>query len=146
MSLCAQKVHVCLAEKGLDWEDRHIALRSGEHQKEWYRKLNRRAVVPTLIDEVKVIPESNVILEYLDERVPEPRLTPQDPTARADAALDEAARRGHSPRQRRNHHFWARFSGINICSAASRGSTAGFYQFWRVVSRRRGRPTSLEMN
>ena len=33
MSLCAQKVRVCLAEKGLDWEDRHIVLRSGEHQK-----------------------------------------------------------------------------------------------------------------
>ena len=57
MSLCAQKVRICLAEKGLEWEDRHIALRSGEHQKEWYRKLNRRAVVPTLIDGDKVITE-----------------------------------------------------------------------------------------
>jgi glutathione S-transferase len=83
MSLCAQKVRVCLAEKGLDWEDRHIALRSGEHQKEWYRKLNRRAVVPTLIDGDKVITESNVILEYLDERFPEPWLIPQDPYDRA---------------------------------------------------------------
>ncbi len=83
MSLCAQKVRVCLAEKGLDWEDRHIALRSGEHQKEWYRKLNRRAVVPTLVDGDKVITESNVILEYLDERFPEPSLSPQDPYGRA---------------------------------------------------------------
>ena len=49
MSLCAQKVRLCLAEKQLDWEDRHIVLRSGEHQKPWYRQLNRRAVVPTLI-------------------------------------------------------------------------------------------------
>jgi hypothetical protein len=24
MSLCAQKVRVCLAEKGLAWEDRHL--------------------------------------------------------------------------------------------------------------------------
>jgi glutathione S-transferase len=87
MSLCAQKVRVCLAEKGLDWEDRHIALRSGEHQKEWYRKLNRRAVVPTLIDGDKVIPESNVILEYLDERFPEPRLKPVDPFGRAQMRL-----------------------------------------------------------
>src|SRR3954454_24751643 len=59
MSLCAQKVRICLAEKGLEWENRHLALRSGEHQKEWYRKLNRRAVVPTLIDVDNVITESN---------------------------------------------------------------------------------------
>ncbi len=83
MSLCAQKVRICLAEKELDWEDRHIALRSGEHQKDWYRKLNRRAVVPTLIDDDKVITESNVILEYLDERFPQPPLSPKDPYGRA---------------------------------------------------------------
>jgi glutathione S-transferase len=87
MSLCAQKVRICLAEKGLEWEDKHIALRSGEHQKEWYRKLNRRAVVPTLIDGDKVITESNVILEYLDERFPEPSLAPKDAFGRAQMRL-----------------------------------------------------------
>src|SRR3954447_12096483 len=87
MSLCAQKVRICLAEKGLEWENRHLALRSGEHQKEWYRKLNRRAVVPTLIDVDNVITESNVILEYLDERFPEPRLSPKDPYGRAQMRL-----------------------------------------------------------
>ena len=87
MSLCAQKVRICLAEKGLEWDDRHIALRSGEHQKEWYRKLNRRAVVPTLIDGENVITESNVILEYLDERFPEPSLSPKDPFGRAQMRL-----------------------------------------------------------
>ena len=83
MSLCAQKVRVGLAEKGLAWEDRHIVLRSGEHQKPWYLKLNRRAVVPTLLDDDKVIPESNVILEYLDEAYPDPPLRPADAYGRA---------------------------------------------------------------
>ncbi len=87
MSLCSQKVRVCLAEKRLEWKDRHIVLRSGEHQKEWYRKLNRRAVVPTLIDDQHVIPESNVILEYLEDRFPEPRLRPEDPYGRAIVRL-----------------------------------------------------------
>ena len=32
MSLCAQKVRVGLAEKGLEWESRHLVLRAGEHQ------------------------------------------------------------------------------------------------------------------
>jgi glutathione S-transferase len=81
MSLCAQKVRVGLAEKGLEWESRHLVLRAAEHQQPWYLELNRRAVVPTLIDGEKVIPESNVILEYLDESYP-------------DALVDQAARRG----------------------------------------------------
>jgi glutathione S-transferase len=83
MSLCAQKVRVCLAEKGLAWESRHLVLRNGEHQQEWYRKLNRRAVVPTLVDGDRVIQESNVILEYLDEVYPDPPLRPADPFGRA---------------------------------------------------------------
>lgn len=87
MSLCAQKVRVCLAEKHLEWEDRHIVLRSGEHQKEWYRKLNRRAVVPTLIDGDHVITESNVILEYLEDRFADPPLMPKDPFGRAKVRL-----------------------------------------------------------
>jgi glutathione S-transferase len=87
MSLCAQKVRVCLAEKGLDWENRHLVLRAGEHQQPWYVALNRRAVVPTLIDGDKVIPESNVILEYLDETYPDPPLAPRDPYGRARMRL-----------------------------------------------------------
>jgi glutathione S-transferase len=95
MSLCAQKVRVCLAEKGLPWENRHLVLRAGEHQQPWYRKLNRRAVVPTLIDGDNVIPESNVILEYLEEICPHPPLASKDAYSRARMRLwDEAARRG----------------------------------------------------
>jgi glutathione S-transferase len=87
MSLCAQKVRVALAEKALEWESRHLVLRAAEHQQDWYLKLNRRAVVPTLIDGEKVIPESNVILEYLDERYPDPALAPSDAYGRARMRL-----------------------------------------------------------
>src|SRR6266540_2059859 len=99
MSLCAQKVRVCLAEKGLEWESRHLVLRAGEHQQSWYRKLNRRAVVPTLLDGDKVIPESNVILEYLDETYPDPPLAPKKSLRSGPhAVVDETARRGHPRR------------------------------------------------
>jgi glutathione S-transferase len=87
MSLCAQKVRIALAEKGLPWESRHLVLRAGEHQQPWYRRLNRRAVVPTLVDGDKVIPESNVILEYLEEGFPDPALAPKDAYGRARMRL-----------------------------------------------------------
>jgi glutathione S-transferase len=87
MSSCAQKVRLCLAEKGLEWENRHLNLRAGEHQQDWYVKLNPRAVVPTLIDGDIVVPESNVINEYLDERFPDPPLKPDDAFGRAKMRL-----------------------------------------------------------
>src|SRR5262245_13686582 len=87
MSLCAQKVRLCLAEKGLAWEDKHLVLRAAEHQQPWYLKLNRRAVVPTLVHDGHVVPESNVILEYLEDVFPQPRLRPNDPYHRSKMRL-----------------------------------------------------------
>ena len=87
MSLCAQKARLCLAEKGLPWEDKHLVLRAGDHQQPWYLKLNRRAVVPTLVHDDKVITESNVILEYLEDAFPTPSLRPQDPYGKAKMRL-----------------------------------------------------------
>lgn len=87
MSSCAQKVRLCLAEKELNWESRHLNLRAGEHQQEWYVKLNPRAVVPTLIDGDIVVPESNVINEYLDDRFPEHALMLAEPSGRAKVRL-----------------------------------------------------------
>src|SRR5690348_10299832 len=87
MSLCAQKVRICLAEKGLPWEDKHLVLRAAEHQQPWYLKLNRRAVVPTLLHDGHVVTESNVILEYLEDVFPQPRLRPDDPHQRSKMRL-----------------------------------------------------------
>jgi glutathione S-transferase len=87
MSSCSQKVRICLAEKSLEWESRHLSLRAGEHQQDWYLKLNRRAVVPTLIDGDIAVPESNVINEYLDEKFREVPLSPQDALGRARMRL-----------------------------------------------------------
>ena len=62
-------------------------MRAGEHQAEWYVRLTRRAVVPTLIDGDIVVPESNVINEYLDERFSQVPLSPKDPLGRARMRL-----------------------------------------------------------
>ena len=87
MSTCSQKSRLCLAEKGLQWEDGHLDLRAGEHQQAWYIRLNPRAVVPTLVHDDKVVPESNVINEYLDEAFPDRPLMPREPHGRAQVRL-----------------------------------------------------------
>jgi glutathione S-transferase len=83
MSTCAQKVRLTLAEKELSWKSHHMDLRKGDTRTPEYKKLNPSAVVPTLIDDGKIICESTVIMEYLDDAYPEPRVRPKDPVNRA---------------------------------------------------------------
>lgn len=83
-STCSQKVRICLAEKGLPFEDLRLDLGKGKDQlKSEYLKLNPNGVVPTLVDDGDVIIDSSVICEYLDEKYPAPRLTPADAAQRA---------------------------------------------------------------
>ena len=49
--------------------------------------LNPYHQVPTLVDRDLVLYESNIINEYLDERLPHPPLMPVDPVSRARARL-----------------------------------------------------------
>jgi glutathione S-transferase len=86
-STCAQKVRLTLAEKGLAWENRHLDLRAGDQQKPEYLKLNPRGVVPTIVDNGKVVRESTVIMEYLDDEYPNPSLRPADSHPRAQMRL-----------------------------------------------------------
>ena len=87
MSVCAQKVRVTIAEKGLSPAEVHLNLGSGDSHTLEYLKLNPKGVVPTLIDKGKVIVESTVICEYLDDAYPDPRLKPEDPYERAQMRL-----------------------------------------------------------
>jgi glutathione S-transferase len=83
-STCSQKVRICLAEKSLDWVNRHINIGAEENLSPDYLKLNPNGVVPTLVHDGAPIIESTVICEYLDEIYPEePHLSPRDPVDRA---------------------------------------------------------------
>jgi glutathione S-transferase len=81
-SVCAQKVRIVLAEKGLEYRDRLMTLRGDQFDAE-YMKLNPNAVVPTLVHDGRPVIESSVILYYLDEAFPNPPLMPKDPHQRA---------------------------------------------------------------
>jgi glutathione S-transferase len=81
-SVCAQKVRVAMAEKGLEYREHLMTLR-GDQFDDAYLKLNPNAVVPTLVHDGRPVIESSVILYYLDEVFPKPSLMPQDPHQRA---------------------------------------------------------------
>lgn len=83
-STCSQKVRICLAEKGLAFEDVKLDIgKAKEHLRPEYLKLNPNGVVPTLVDDGQIITDSSVICEYLDEAYPDVPLSPPDPVGRA---------------------------------------------------------------
>lgn len=77
---CA-RVRIVLAEKGLAYEPVEIDL---DDRPAWIYEKNPLGKVPVLEEGGGlVLPESVVIMEYLDERFPEPPLWPADPAERA---------------------------------------------------------------
>lgn len=83
ISVCAQKVRFVLAEKGLEWENHHLDLKAAEHTRPDYIAINPKAVVPTLVDDGRIVTESTIICEYLEEAFPETPLRPDSPFDRA---------------------------------------------------------------
>jgi glutathione S-transferase len=75
-SVCAAKIRIALAEKDLPWEGHYVDILKGEQHAPEYLKLNPKHVVPTLIHDGRVIRESTLIGEYLDEVFPDPPLKP----------------------------------------------------------------------
>jgi glutathione S-transferase len=84
MSTCAQKVRATLAEKDIPWDGHELNLRTGEQHKPQFLKLNPRGVVPVLVHDGKVIIESNIIMEYLEDAFGDAKpLMPKSPQGRA---------------------------------------------------------------
>ena len=89
-SPCARRVRAVLLEKGLTWTTRIVDLTKMEQKRPEYLALNPNGVVPTLVHGERVLYESNVITEYLDDVFPHPRLYPIDPWLRAQAKMWQA--------------------------------------------------------
>ena len=86
-SVCAAKVRLALAEKGIKWDGHYLDILAGEHHNPKYLKLNPKAVVPTLVHDGQVIRESTVICEYVDDAFSGPKLKPNDPLTQANMRL-----------------------------------------------------------
>jgi RNA polymerase-associated protein len=81
---CA-RVRIVLAEKELEYETVAIDL---DARPAWIVEMNPPSgKVPVLEENGVVMPESVVLMEYLEERYPDPPLLPSDPAERALARL-----------------------------------------------------------
>lgn len=86
-SICTQKVLITLAEKGARYEAIEVDLFTNEQFAPAYLAINPKGVVPSLVDDGKVVIESTLICEYLDETIPAPPLAPADAHGRARMRL-----------------------------------------------------------
>ncbi len=86
-SICTQKVFITLAEKALDYTTQNVDLFRNEQFSPEYLKINPKGVVPALDHDGRIVVESSLICEYLDECFPERPLMPQDPYLRARTRL-----------------------------------------------------------
>ena len=82
-SSAAYRVRIALNLKGIDHGVIPVDLVAGEQRGEDYRWHNPQGLVPTLVSGNIVLTQSTAILEWLEERHPEPALYPQDILQRA---------------------------------------------------------------
>jgi maleylacetoacetate isomerase len=82
-SSAAFRVRIALNLKGLAYDDAFVHLRRGDQARPDYRRINPQGLVPALEIDGTTLIQSLAIIEYLDERHPEPPLLPADPAAKA---------------------------------------------------------------
>ena len=77
------RVKIVMAEKGLSWEGIWVKLGKMEQKSPEHLKRNPYGKIPVIDDDGKLLFESCIINEYLDEKYPNPPLQPKDPYLRA---------------------------------------------------------------
>jgi maleylacetoacetate isomerase len=82
-SSAAFRVRIALNLKGLDYDSGFIHLRRGDQRQPGFLDVNPQGLVPALEIDGQVLTQSMPIVEYLDERHPEPPLLPGDAAGRA---------------------------------------------------------------
>ncbi|MBW8778146.1 MAG: maleylacetoacetate isomerase [Burkholderiales bacterium] len=79
----SHRLRIALNLKGLSYDYVPVDLRTEEHLAADYKALNPQGLVPALEVNGEVLTQSPAIIEWLEERYPEPPLLPSDILARA---------------------------------------------------------------
>jgi glutathione S-transferase len=98
----SDRVKIALHEKGLPYKRVTLNLANKDQKRPQFLKLNPYGKVPVIDDGGKVLFESCIINEYLDEQYPNPPLMPKDPylRGRGRVLVDYALNYTHEP-------YWA---------------------------------------
>jgi glutathione S-transferase len=98
----SDRVKIALAEKGLAWNGITVSLAKREQKLPEHLKRNPYGKIPVIDDGGKILFESCIINEYLDEQYPEPPLMPKEPFLRGRGRIlvDYALNYTHEP-------YWA---------------------------------------
>lgn len=95
-SSASYRARIALNFKQLDYNaiPVHLLKDGGQQHQQAYRQLNPNGLVPTLVDGQIILHQSLAIVDYLEEKYPEPSLLPETPRFRSAAralALDLAS-------------------------------------------------------
>ena len=98
----SDRTKIALHEKGLAYERVTLVLANKDQKRPEFLKLNPYGKVPVIDDDGKILFESCIINEYLDEKYPDPPLMPKDPylRGRGRVLVDYALNYMHEP-------YWA---------------------------------------
>ena len=80
----AWRVWLALEHKGISYERKTLSFDKGEHKRPEFLALNPRGRVPVIADGGFTLWESAAIVEYLEDKRPEPRLFAADARRRAE--------------------------------------------------------------
>jgi maleylpyruvate isomerase len=79
----SHRLRIALNLKGLAWEYVAVDLRAEAHLDDTFKALNPQGLVPALVEGDLVLTQSPAIIEWLEERYPQPPLLPAPPDDRA---------------------------------------------------------------
>lgn len=98
----SDRVKIALAEKGLAWDGVMVSLAKKDQKSPEHLKRNPYGKIPVIDDDGKILFESCIINEYLNEKYPNPPLMPKDPylRGRGRVLVDYALNYTHEP-------YWA---------------------------------------